>query len=88
VAVPGSRRTNCGSARERVHHGRRVVVETGAGAGIGYSDGVGLIEASDGRTQLLVIHGKEITRDGFGRMVLSFEGWQFKLEICEQSEDI
>ena len=27
-----------GSVRELVHHGHRVVVETGAGAGIGYSD--------------------------------------------------
>ena len=33
-------------------------------------------EASDGRAQLLV------------RMGMSFEGWQFKLEIREQSEDI
>jgi alanine dehydrogenase len=27
-----------GSVRELVHHGHRVVVETGEGAGIGYSD--------------------------------------------------
>jgi hypothetical protein len=61
--------------------------KTDVGAGIGYSDEVGLIEAANGRTQLLHL-SKEITLDDLGRMVMSFEGWQFKLEIREQSEDI
>jgi hypothetical protein len=45
------------------------------------------IEADD-RLPLLVIDGKEIPWDQFGRMLMSFEGWQFKLEIRDRSEEV
>lgn len=44
-------------------------------------------EDEDGRVPLLVIDGREITWDQFGRMLMTFEGWQFKLEIFDKSEE-
>jgi hypothetical protein len=37
---------------------------------------------------LLVIDGKEISWEEFGRMVMTFEGWQFRFEIRDRSEAI
>jgi hypothetical protein len=51
----------------------------------------GLVEwddASDGRVPLLLIDGREITWEEFGRILMSFEGWQFKLEIRDSSEEV
>jgi hypothetical protein len=45
-------------------------------------------ESGDGRTPLLVIDGREISWDEFGRMLMSFEGWQFRLAIRDRSEDV
>jgi hypothetical protein len=45
------------------------------------------LEADD-RLPLLVIDGKEISWNQFGRMLMSFEGWQFKLEIRDRSEEV
>jgi hypothetical protein len=42
----------------------------------------------DGRVPLLVIDGHEITWDDFGRMLMTFEGFQFKLEIHDKSEEV
>ena len=42
----------------------------------------------DGRLPMLVIDGKEISWEQFGRMVMTFEGWQFKMEIKDPSEEI
>ncbi len=42
----------------------------------------------DGRLPMLVIDGKEISWERFGRMMMGFEGWQFKLEIRDRSEEI
>ncbi len=36
---------------------------------------------------LLIIDGKEITWDDFGRMILTFEGFQFKMEVYDRSEE-
>ena len=44
--------------------------------------------AEDGRVPLLVIDGREVTWKQFGRMLMTFEGWQFKLEIRDRSEEI
>jgi hypothetical protein len=41
-----------------------------------------------GRLPMLVIDGKEISWDQFGRMVMGFEGWQFKMEIKDGSEEL
>ena len=35
-------------------------------------------DASDGRVPLLLIDGRKITWEEFDRMLMSFEGWQFK----------
>jgi len=51
----------------------------------------GMVEwdsAGDGRAPLLVIYGREVTWDEFGRMLMSSEGWQFKLDIEDQSEEL
>ena len=51
----------------------------------------GMVESDrddDGRTPLLIIDGREVTWDEFGRMLMSFEGWQFKLNIADKSEEI
>jgi hypothetical protein len=45
-------------------------------------------DEQDGRVPLLVIDGREISWEQFGRMFMSFEGWQFKLEIRDRSEEI
>ena len=44
----------------------------------------GMVESDrdhDGRVPLLIIDGREITWDEFGLMLMSFEGWQFKLNL-------
>ncbi len=45
-------------------------------------------ENEDGRLPMLVIDGKEISWDRFGRMVMGFEGWQFRFEIRDRSVEI
>jgi hypothetical protein len=42
----------------------------------------------DGRLPMLVIDGKEISWDRFGEMVMAFEGWQFKFELKDPSDEI
>lgn len=42
----------------------------------------------DGRVPLLVIDGHEITWEELCRMLMTFEGFQFKLEIRDKSEEI
>ena len=42
----------------------------------------------DGRVPLLIIDGREITWDELGRMLMSFEGWQFKLTVADKSEEL
>ena len=44
--------------------------------------------AQDGRIPLLIIDGREITWDELGRILMSFEGWQFKLTVVDKSEDL
>lgn len=51
----------------------------------------GLVEgdaARDGRVPLLLIDGREMTWEALGRMLMTFEGWQFKLEIRDISEEL
>ena len=45
-------------------------------------------DAHDGRVPLLIIDGREITWDELGRMLMSFEGWQFKLTVADKSEEL
>ena len=45
-------------------------------------------ESQPGRVPLLVIDGREVSWDEVGRMLISFEGWQFRLEIRDRSEEV
>jgi hypothetical protein len=49
---------------------------------------IGWDEAEEGRVPLLVVDGRDITWDEFGRMLMTFEGWQFKLDIRDKSEEL
>ena len=37
---------------------------------------------------IVVVDGQEISWDEFGRMVSTFEGWQFKLEMIDRSDEL
>jgi hypothetical protein len=41
----------------------------------------------EGRLPILIIDGREVKWDEFGRMLMSFEGWQFRLNILDKSEE-
>jgi len=42
---------------------------------------------ADERLPLLVIDGREVPWGEFGRMLMTFEGWQFRLDIRDRSEE-
>ena len=48
------------------------------------------LESDDfyGHPPLIVIDGKEIRWDEFGRMLMTYEGFHFKLEIFDRSEEM
>ncbi len=82
-----------GSLIERMRHSLSVrYLESGEdGARIADQTVCGRIEwdeAGDGRTPLLVIDGREVSWVEFGHMLMSFEGWQFRLAIRDRSEDV
>jgi hypothetical protein len=45
-------------------------------------------DASNGRVPLLVIDGREVSWHDFGRMLMAFEGFQFRLQIQDKSEEV
>jgi len=45
-------------------------------------------EKAEGRVPLLVMDGREITWKEFGHMLMTFEGFQFKLQISDRSEEV
>jgi len=47
---------------------------------------IGWDDAEDGQIPVLIIDGQEIAWNTFGRMLMTYEGWQFKLEIRDKSE--
>jgi len=40
------------------------------------------------RTPMLVIDGRDVSWEEVGRMMMTFEGFQFKLEIVDKSDDL
>jgi hypothetical protein len=51
----------------------------------------GRIESDGGEDSLgpcVVIDGRRVEWDELGRMLMPFEGWQFKLEVCDPSDEI
>ncbi len=45
-------------------------------------------DAEDGEVPLVVIDGEEMSWADFGRMLMTFEGFQFKMKIGELSEEL
>lgn len=45
-------------------------------------------ESLDDGLPLLVIDGREIGWEEFGQMLMTYEGWQFKLTIADKSEEL
>jgi hypothetical protein len=45
-------------------------------------------EKAEGRVPLLVIDGREITWKEFGHSFIAFEGFQFRLQISDRSEEV
>ena len=43
---------------------------------------------SDDHAPMLVIDGREVSWEQFGQMLMTFEGWPFKLEIKDPSEEV
>lgn len=43
--------------------------------------------SADSRVPQLVIDGREVSWAEFGRMLMSFEGWQFRLSIHDRSDE-
>ncbi|HSV48125.1 MAG TPA: hypothetical protein VLJ58_20210 [Ramlibacter sp.] len=46
------------------------------------------LDQVDDRIPLVVIDGQDVSWAEFGRMLMTFEGWQFKLEIRDMSEEL
>jgi hypothetical protein len=44
--------------------------------------------AGPGDIPVVVVDGREIGWDDFGRMLAAFEGWQFRLEIRDLADDV
>ncbi|WP_259460559.1 hypothetical protein [Paraburkholderia sp. BL23I1N1] len=44
--------------------------------------------AGPGEVPVVVVDGREIGWDDFGRMLAAFEGWQFRLEIRDLADDV
>ena len=44
-------------------------------------------ESKHERMPLLVIDGRDVSWEEFGRMLMTFEGWQFRMEIRDRSEE-
>ena len=44
-------------------------------------------DETNGTLPLLVINGKAVTWDDFGQILMTYEGWQFKLEIYDPSDE-
>lgn len=45
-------------------------------------------ETEDGRVPLLIIDGQPVSWEEFGRMLMTFEGWQLRVEIKDPSDEL
>lgn len=77
---------------ERIRRALAVTHLSPQGNSLGISDSTvrGRIESNSSTSQplpVLVIDGCEVSWEAFGRMLTSFEGWQFKLSIVDRSEE-
>ena len=70
---------------------QRHLVDDGLGLSIADMSVRGRVSCDLGsncRVPMLVIDGREVSWEQFGQMLMTFEGWQFKLEIKDRSEDV
>ena len=44
-------------------------------------------DETDGQLPLFVIDGKAVRLDDFSRILMTYEAWQFKLEIYDPSDE-
>jgi hypothetical protein len=69
----------------------RYLVRDEDGAHIAKQTVCGRIEwdaSGEGRVPLLVIDGQDVSWEEFGRMLMSFEGWQFRVAIRDRCEEV
>jgi hypothetical protein len=66
---------------ERSEHGLQIADQTVCGR-------IEWDQSEGGRRPLLVIDGKDVSWDELGRMLMTFEGWQFRLAICDRSDAV
>lgn len=70
---------------------RRHLVDEGEGCSIADDVVRGKISCdleSPDHAPMLIIDGREISWEQFGQMLMTFEGWQFKLELKDSSEEV
>ena len=70
---------------------RRHLAEGEFGLAIAETEVRGRIDCdldSDARIPILVIDGREVSWNEFGRMLMTFEGWRFKLTIDDPGDEI
>ncbi len=65
----------------RNEHGTQIADMTVAGR-------IDCDSSSGDRVPLLVIDGQEVSWDRFGHMLMTFEGWQFRLAMVDRSEEV
>lgn len=69
------------SVRHIDFHERRIIDSTVRGR-------IEWDESQAGRVPLVVVDGKELSWDELGRMLMSMEGWQFRLDIADPSDEV
>jgi len=77
--------------RMRRRLAKRDLDETPLGLQIAGQSVRGRIEWDDatyGVLPLVVIDGQEVSWEQFGKMLMSYEGWQFRMEILDRSEEV
>ena len=99
VAIPEEDRfTHLGRLVQKIRRSLAVgyLADTVHGLQIKDMEVHGLIEADlsdeadllDPRAPMLIIDGRDVTWEEFGHMLMSFEGYQFKLHIKDPSDDL
>ena len=68
----------------------KYIKDNGDGYGVQITDMMvrGRFECDDAYMPSVVVDGQEISWEKFGRMISSYEGWQFKLEILDRSDEL
>ena len=77
--------------RMRRRLAKRDLEQTDLGLQIAGQSVSGRIESdddTDGLLPVVVIDGQEVSWEQFGRMLMSYEGWQFRMEIRDRSEEV